>query len=96
MYFNYSMRSKISKLAGVDWIFDGARHTFASNAHQNVSFNGSVNYWLEKVGHKLEVYQKNYRDIKNPEEVKRFFNITPEKLFAKESAAVKDETGKTA
>ena len=96
MYFDYPTRTKIAKLAGVDWIFDGARHTFASNAHQNVSFEGGVNYWLDKVGHSLAVYRKNYRDIKNPEEVKRFFNITPEKLFAKESEAAKDENGKTA
>ena len=95
MFFSYRKRTKISKLAGVDWIFDGARHTFASNAHQNVSYQGGVNYWLDKVGHSMAIYRRNYRDIRNPAEVKRFFNITPEKLLKLKKMEAKDGTEKT-
>ena len=67
-----------------DWVHldpdrrhDGLRHTAASMFHQNVAFKSTTSYWLDSFGHDRAVYKRNYADVKNPNEVKAYFNILP-------------------
>ena len=78
--YHYDTVVKIRKSAGLKkWIHNGLRHTAASMFHQNVAFKATDSYWFDACGHDRTVYKTHYADIKNPDEVKAYFNILPPK-----------------
>jgi hypothetical protein len=82
IYYNRDLWEDIRKeadLFGDKWESDVARHTLASNCHHNPQFKlKTINYWMDAFGHDYKTYNRNYKAVRNPNEVKRFFGITPE------------------
>ena len=78
VHFEYDTFISLRKAAGIKkWINDGLLHTAASMFHQNLAFKSTTSYWLDSFGHDRAVYKRNYADVKNPNEVKDYFNILP-------------------
>ena len=66
------------------WPQDGPRHTFTSLAHRNENFKtNNANYWIEKCGHRYEIFQQKYNAPKTPEECDQYFKITPALILKK-------------
>ncbi|MDB4703329.1 hypothetical protein OAF52_01885 [bacterium] len=81
IYYYKELWADIRKEANVfdNWEQDVARHTLASNCHHNTKFKHNyINYWMDSFGHDRKTYNRHYKAVRNPNEVKRFFGITPE------------------
>jgi len=85
IYYYKELWADIRKEANVfdNWEQDVARHTLASNCHHNTKFKHNyINYWMDAFGHDRKTYNRHYKAVRNPNEVKRFFGITPRKILS--------------
>jgi integrase len=71
----HTRMARVSKLAGVEWPANVARHSFVS--YHLAKFQNAGKTALE-AGHSEQMLFQHYREIVTPEEAERFFGIFPD------------------